>query len=83
MAVERKFNLKACPFCKRSNYFTGVQVEVKPDVKMWYITCHYERGGCGAASGWYTGLESIPEDFEIVDDLDFGHPKHDDHKPNG
>ena len=75
MATERKFNLKRCPFCRRSYCFTGVKVHAGPnDEEWWYITCDWDRGGCGATSGWYTSLESIPAEFLIVDELDYGHP---------
>ena len=71
---KRRFRLMRCPFCKRTGTFTAVQVENNG----WYITCNYDRGGCGCTSGWYAELEKIPEGFEIVEYLEYGHPVEED-----
>ena len=52
--------LKPCPFCGEST--VTMICRINDDWRNRYsVLCDYERGGCGAESGWYHSKEEAAE----------------------
>jgi len=76
LSSQKDFNLTSCPFCGKTR-FTACPV-LFDNVTLYYVACDFDRGGCGADSGWYHSLK-IPfryndMEYRLVDKKDYGHP---------